>query len=122
MVNRNELWAQTEDLADLIIQSPEIRRYQDAEAQLRAHNEAQTFMSQLRDLQEQIGDFMARKVPEQYYQHLSQEAESLLERLERIPEVQHFQSAQSAVNELLQTVSDHLQRAVLEQVSPEESS
>lgn len=121
MVDRNELWAQTEDLADLIIRSPEIQRYQDAEAQLQAHSEVQRLMLRLRDLQDEIGDFITRKVPEQYYQHSTQEVESLLERLERIPEVQRFQSAQAAINELLQTISNHLQSAVLEQVAPEQS-
>ncbi len=120
MTNHNELWAQTEDLADLIIKSPEIRLYQEAEKKLQAHQQAVHLMAQLRDLQDQIGDFISRKVPEQYYRHLSEEAESLLEQLEKIPEVQHFQSAQSAVNELLQAVSDHLQQAVLQQVTQED--
>jgi cell fate (sporulation/competence/biofilm development) regulator YmcA (YheA/YmcA/DUF963 family) len=116
MIDRNELWAQAEDLADMILQTPEIHRYQKAEAELQAHAEAQALINRLRSLQEQIQEFAARNVPEAYYRHLSHETESLLNELEKIPEVREFQEAQEAVNELLQAVSDRLGRAVQERV------
>lgn len=121
MVDRNELWAQAEELAELIIQSPEVVLYQQAEEALKSTPSAQSMMNQLRDLQEQIGEFQARKVPFEHYKHLMRDVESLLERLETIPEVKQFETAQSAINELLEAVSNQLSKAVLERVTGEES-
>lgn len=121
MVDRNELWAEAEELADLIIQSPEVIHYQQAEKLLKATPQAQNKMAQLRDLQEQIAEYQFRKVPFEHYKHLMLDMESLLSQLETIPEVQVFQGAQAALNELLQAVSNQLSRAVLERVTGEES-
>lgn len=121
MVDRNELWAEAEELADLIIQSPEIIRYQTTEQALKDVPQAQTMMVQLRDLQEQIAEFQARRVPFEHFKHLMHDMESLLEQLDNIPEVRHFQAAQAEVNELLQSVSNQLAKAVLERVTGEES-
>ncbi|MCL6631723.1 MAG: YlbF family regulator [Alicyclobacillus herbarius] len=116
-MDRNELWAQAEELADLILQTEEIQRYQAAEAKLQQHSEAQALIRRLRSVQEQIEEFAARKVPEAYYRHLTQESESLLEQLEKIPVVREFQEAQTAVNNLLQDVSEHLGRVVQERIT-----
>lgn len=114
----NELLLQAEELADMIMEMPEVDAYKRAEADLQNCSEAQGMMRQLKDLQEQIADFTARNVPEQYYQHLSKESESLLEKLGTIPEVKAFQEAQSKVSSLLQEVSDRLASAVMKQVTP----
>lgn len=121
MVDRNELWAQAEELAELIIQSPEVIDYQQAEQALKSTPRAQSLMTQLRDLQEQIAEFQVRKVPFEHYKHLMPDVESLLEKLETIPEVKQFETAQSAINELLEAVSNQLSKAVLERVTGEES-
>lgn len=121
MVDRNELWAEAEELADLIIQSPEIVRYQETEQALKQVPQAQAMMTQLRDLQEQIAEFQARRVPFEHFKHLMHDMESLLEQLENIPEVRQFQAAQAEVNELLQAVTNQLGKAVLERVSGEPS-
>jgi cell fate (sporulation/competence/biofilm development) regulator YmcA (YheA/YmcA/DUF963 family) len=121
MVDRNELWAEAEELADLIIQSPEIIQFKESELALKEVPEAQVMMAQLRELQEQIAEFQARRVPFEHYKHMMHDMESLLEKLENIPEVRKFQAAQSAVNDLLQAVTNQLAKAVLERVTGEVS-
>lgn len=115
-LNRNEIWAETEELADLIIRCPEIQTFHEAESQLHSHPKAVSMMAQLRDLQEQISDFQARRVPPKHFVHLLKESESLMEQLENIPEVTAFQQAQGEVNELLQSVTTRLAAAVLSKV------
>ncbi|QQE80678.1 YlbF family regulator [Alicyclobacillus sp. SO9] len=117
-ISHNDLLVQAEELADRIMEMPEVDAYKKAEADLQRCSDAQSMMLQLKDLQEQIAEFSSRNVPEQYYQHLSKESESLLEKLETIPEVNAFQEAQSKVNRLLQEVSDRLASAVMKQVVP----
>lgn len=112
MVDRNELWAEAEELADLLIQSPEFTQYQRAETAMKRNRLALSMITELKDLQEQIGGFEARKVPEEYYRNLMDQSESLLQQLEKIDEVREFQVAQDAVNELLQTVTNRLSEAV----------
>ncbi|WP_067922203.1 YlbF family regulator [Alicyclobacillus shizuokensis] len=116
-MDRNELWVQAEELADMILQTPEIQRYQQAEARLQEHPQAQSLMRRLRSLHEQIKEFTVRKVPEAYYRHLTQESEAVLQELEQIPVVREFQQAQSAVNDLLQAVTERLGQAVQERMT-----
>ncbi|WP_067931624.1 YlbF family regulator [Alicyclobacillus kakegawensis] len=116
-MDRNELWMQAEELADMILQTPEIQRYQQAESRLQEHPQAQSLMRRLRSLHEQIEEFTVRKVPEAYYRHLTQESEAVLQELEQIPVVREFQQAQSAVNDLLQAVSERLGQAVQERMT-----
>jgi cell fate (sporulation/competence/biofilm development) regulator YmcA (YheA/YmcA/DUF963 family) len=121
MTNHNELWAQTEELADLIIQAPEIAAYQAAEQRMKEHPTARQMMEKLKALQEEIAEYQARRVPPMHYIHLIKDSESLLEQLEKIPEVVEFQRTQAAVNELLQAVTNRLAKAVLRRVSDDES-
>lgn len=79
---------------------------------MKANAAAMAGIRRLRELQEQIGDMMSRRVSEAYYQHLTDESESLLAELESIPDVQNFLQAQSAVNDLLQAVTSRLAMAV----------
>jgi cell fate (sporulation/competence/biofilm development) regulator YmcA (YheA/YmcA/DUF963 family) len=120
MINRNELWAETEELADLIIKAPEIIAFQQAEQQMKEHPSAQSMISKLKELQEEVGEYQARKVPPKHFVHLLKESESLMEQLEKIPEVVTFQQAQTEVNELLQAITSRLARAVLQRVTDEE--
>jgi cell fate (sporulation/competence/biofilm development) regulator YmcA (YheA/YmcA/DUF963 family) len=108
MIDRNELWAQAEELAELLIRCPEIQAYREAEARMNANPQAVSMIRKLRELQEEIADFQARRVPEAYYRHLVAESESLLAKLEKIPEVKAFQEAQTAVNDLLQEVTQRI--------------
>lgn len=120
-MERNEIWAETEELADLLIQADEIQAFHEAEVNLKAHPQAARMMNELRELQEQVADFQARKVPPKHFIHLLQRSESLLQELENIPEVTEFQRAQSAVNDLLQSVTNRLALAVTTRVTNPES-
>lgn len=117
MLDRNELLAQADELADMIIQSPEITRYQIAENNMRTHKDALQLLARVQELQSQVAEFQARRVPPMHFSHLLEETESLFAKMENIPEVQAFQAAQSAVNELLQSVTKRLADAVLTRVS-----
>lgn len=119
MADHNDLLLQAEDLAEMIIQAPEVASYKKEEQKLRDNAEAQSLMTRVKDLQEQIADYSARNVPEQYYKSIVDESESLLEQLEKIPEVQSFQEAQNAINELLKDISDRLALAVLQHIAPQ---
>ena len=119
-MNQTELWAETDELAELIIQSPEIVAFHEAEKHLKAHPKANQMMTELRDLQAQVADFQARKVPPKHFLHLLKDSESLLEELEKIPEVIAFQRAQQRVNDLLKSVTDRLAQAVLSGVVDDE--
>jgi|GEM_PF-6672694 len=122
MMTHEELLAQAEELADMIMQSPEVVAYKQAQQRVADCPEAQKLMNRLKEVQEQTADFSARHVPERYYQPLSQESESLLAELEKIPEVKAYQSAQSTVNDLLKDISDCLALAVARQIAPESKS
>ncbi len=115
----NELWAETAELADLIIQSADVVAFQAAEMKMNAHPEVARLMVQLKETHEQIGDFQARHVPPKHYLHLLEQSESILHHLESIPEVIQFQNAQSSVNNLLQEISLRLAKAVFTQVNSE---
>lgn len=119
-MNQSELWAETDELAALIIQSPEIVAFHEAEKYLKAHPKANQMMAKLRELQAQVADFQARKVPPKHFLHLLKDSESLLEELEKIPEVIAFQRAQQSVNHLLRSVTDRLAQAVLSGVADDE--
>lgn len=121
-MNQEELWAETDELARLIMESPEITAFHAAEKNLKEHVKASQMMAELRLLQEQVGEFQARKVPPKHYVHLLQQSESLMEALEKIPEVVAFQQCQQEVNTLLQSVTSRLAQAVLTKVADEEDN
>ncbi|MCF8564510.1 YlbF family regulator [Alicyclobacillus tolerans] len=117
MVDRNELWVEAEELADLLIQSPELVSFREAERKMKENESALQMIQELRELQEQIGEFQSRNVPRPYYQHLEQKSELLLEKLDNIEEVRNFQESQQAVNQLLKDVTDRLSHAVMTRLS-----
>ena len=121
-MNQGELWAETDELASLIMQSPEIIAFHEAERNLKAHVRASQLMAELRLLQEQIGEFQARKVPPKHYVHVLHNSESIMGELEKIPEVAAFQQSQQEVNDLLQQVTSRLAQAVLARVEDDEEN
>lgn len=116
-MNQEQLWAETDELAKLIMESTEIVSFHQAEKNLKEHVQASQMMAELRLLQEQVAEFQARNVPPKHYIHLLQQSESLMERLEKIPEVAAFQQSQQQVNDLLQSVTSRLAQAVLTKVA-----
>ena len=121
MIDRNELLAQADELAEMIMQAPEIIAYQKAEQQMKAHPQAESLLRRVRELQEQVAEFQARNVPPMHFAYLLEETESLFEKLDMIPEVQAFQQAQTAVNQLLQSVTNRLARGVQNRVNDQEN-
>ena len=117
MVDRNELLAEAEDLADMIMEAPEIEKYKTAEILMQANTEASAKLRRVKELQEQVAEFQARNVPPMHFAHLLEETEKLFGALEEFPEVRAFQHAQQEVNELLSAITRRLARAVLERVS-----
>lgn len=103
---------EADQLAEMLINRPEIEAYQAAEARMIANPSVVADMRRLKEIQEQIGDFMSRNVPEAHYQHLQTEMESLLSHLEQVPEVAAFISAQSDVTNLIQAVTERLSRVL----------
>ena len=112
MVDRNELLVQANELAELLLQTPEITAYKEAERNMKANPKTEAKIRQLHELIDQVGEFRARNVPFKHYQHLLKDSEALLNELQSIPEVRAFQEAQTAINDLLQTVANRLQRGV----------
>lgn len=113
MVDRNELLAEANELAELLLKTPEIAAYRLAERNMKANPATEAKIRKLRELTDQVGEFRARNVPFKHYEHLLKESETLLNELQSIPEVHAFQEAQAAINELLQTVTDRLARGVM---------
>lgn len=113
MVDRNELLAQAAEIAEILLQAPEVGAYQDADKQLKANPQTEAKIRKLRELTDQVGDFKARNVPFKHYQHLVAESENLLNELQSIPEVRTFQETQTAINALLESVTNRLARGVM---------
>lgn len=113
MVDRNELLAQANEIAELLLKTPEIAAYRLAEQNMKANPATESKIRKLRDLTDQVGEFRARNVPFKHYEHLLKDSESLLNELQSIPEVRAFQEAQTAINELLLSVTDRLSRGVM---------
>jgi cell fate (sporulation/competence/biofilm development) regulator YmcA (YheA/YmcA/DUF963 family) len=107
-VSQDMLHAQAEELADLLTSRPEVTQYQEAERRMMSLPHVISMIRQLQDLQDQIGDFISRNVPEVHYSHLQQEMESILSRVEDIPEVVTFMDAQTQLNDLIQSVTGRL--------------
>jgi cell fate (sporulation/competence/biofilm development) regulator YmcA (YheA/YmcA/DUF963 family) len=113
MADRNELLAEANELAELLLKTPEISAYRLAEKNMKADPATESKIRKLRELTDQVGEFRARNVPFKHYEHLLKDSEALLNELQSIPEVRAFQEAQTAINELLQTVTNRLSRGVM---------
>jgi cell fate (sporulation/competence/biofilm development) regulator YmcA (YheA/YmcA/DUF963 family) len=117
MTDRNDLLTEADELAEMILQSPEIVKYKEAEKQMQSQPEATAMLRRVKELQEQVAEFQARNVPPLHFSYLLEETESIFAKLDMIPEVKAFQFSQTEVNDLLQAVTRRLARAVLSQVS-----
>jgi len=115
MLDRNELWAEAFELGEMIAQSEEVTSYQEAEKAMRDNIEAQVLLRKLRDQQEQL-TALERFATRDHLKGLESDIQALLDLLDGIPEVQKFRECQSAVNELLQSVSSILAKVVTESI------
>lgn len=111
-MDRIDLLLQAGELADLILESPEVDAYRRANAALHEHREAVSFMRRLGELREQVAEFQARRVPPMHYRYLLEETDGIMQQLEHIPEVKAFEDAEAKLNALLDEVADRLSSAV----------
>jgi cell fate (sporulation/competence/biofilm development) regulator YlbF (YheA/YmcA/DUF963 family) len=117
LLDRNEVWSQAHELGLLIASSPEVRRYQEAEAKMKSNPEATRLIAELRELQERIASlyhFGQRDLAKP----LEETAETLFQKLDAIPEVVAFKKAQQDVDELLQEVTRRIAAVVSDQIAP----
>lgn len=118
-MDRLNLLLQAEELADLILQSPEVEDYRAAEAALQNQPEATNLIRRLRELREQIAEFQARNVPPMHYAYLLEETEKIRGQMDEIPEVREYESAQQKMETLFDSVSSRLSSAVHQQLDLE---
>lgn len=113
-MDRLELLLQADELADLLLMSPEIEVYRRTEEALNRNGNALNLLKRFHELREQVAEFQARKVPPMHYSYLLAETDQLLKQLEEIPEVTAYEQAQAKLNELLDAVTATLYSAVQE--------
>lgn len=113
-MDRVDLLYEADELADLILQMPEVQTFRAAKAKLDANPEAVNLMRRFRELGEQVAEFQARKVPPMHYSYLLEETDQLMARVKAIPEVQAFEEAEERMNALLDSVTSRLSSAVEE--------
>ncbi|WAH35552.1 YlbF family regulator [Alicyclobacillus dauci] len=111
-VDRVDLLVQADELADMILKTPEIQAFKQAEAAMEANGEAMNLLRRFRELREQVAEFQARQVPPMHYSYLLEETDQLMKKLEQIPEVKAFEDAQSKMNALLNAIASRLSAAV----------
>lgn len=113
-MDRIHLLMEADELADLILQTPEVQAYRQAESALETNGEAKSLLRRLHELREQVAEFQARRVPPMHYSYLLEETDKLMEQLNTIPVVKTFEEAQEKMNALLDTVTSALANAVNE--------
>ncbi|ACV58285.1 YlbF family regulator [Alicyclobacillus acidocaldarius] len=111
-MDRGVIWEKASELARLIADSEQARRYRDAKAKLDGSPEAQSLLRRFRELQEAVAEFQARRVPPMHYRHVIEEADRLLADMRRMPEIASFEEAERDLNQLLDAVSSRLQRGL----------
>lgn len=112
MSSQDVLLAEAEQLADMLMQCQEVQEYRRTEASMNALPEVAALLRRLRDLQEQIGEFVSRNVPEEHFRSLQEDMDAALTKLEGIPEVTAFMAAQTRINDLIQAVTGRLASAL----------
>lgn len=116
-MDRLNLLVQADELADLILQTPEVIAYREAETALNTNGEATNLLRRLKELREQVAEFQARRVPPMHYAHLLEETDQLMKKMENIPELKAFESAQHRIEELFDSITAVLTAAVHKQSS-----
>lgn len=111
-MDRNDLLAEADDLAELILHTPELAAYRDAQAAMERNREAVHLLRKFHELREQVAEFQARRVPPMHYSYLLKETDEVLQKMEEIPEIKAYEQAQKELEELLTAVTDRLSSAV----------
>lgn len=121
-MDRLSLLLQADELADMILQLPEVQSYRETEAAMERNTDAMNLLRRFRELREQVAEFQARRVPPMHYASLLQETDELMAKLEEIPEVQAFEAAQERMNELFDAITARLKSAVETQINEDSAS
>lgn len=111
-MDRLNLLVQADELADLILQTPEVTAYREAEMALNRNGEATNLLRRLKELREQVAEFQARRVPPMHYAHLLEETDGLMKQMENIPELKAFETAQHRIEEMFDSITAVLTAAV----------
>lgn len=115
-MDRVDLLNEANELADLILRTPEIEMYRAADAALKQNGTALHLLRRFRELREQVAEFQARRVPPMHYAYLLEETDQLLKELQAIPEIVAFEDAQEKLNTLLDAVTARLSSSVKERL------
>ena len=115
ILDRNEIWAQAFELGQLILDSPEVIRYKEAETAMNDHPEIGSKVRQFRDLQEQY-ERLSEHGSGSHLDGLRADIKRLSADLDSYPEVQAYKAAMTAVDELLDSVTKLIAGAISEKM------
>ncbi|MFX4301953.1 YlbF family regulator [Alicyclobacillus tolerans] len=113
-VDMVELLSLTEELADAILESDEVKAYQEAEAKLRNNSKARKLLQQFQDLTEQIAELQARGVPAIHMANMLKTLESVKQELDSEPEAVLLQKSAENVENLLEQIGKQMARPLTE--------
>lgn len=113
-VDMVELLSLTEELADAILESDEVKAYQEAEAKLRNNPKARKLLQQFQDLTEQIAELQARGVPAIHMANMLKTLESVKQELDSEPEAVLLQKSAENVENLLEQIGKQMARPLTE--------
>ncbi|QRF23842.1 YlbF family regulator [Alicyclobacillus sp. TC] len=113
-VDMVELLSLTEELADAILESDEVKAYQEAEAKLQNNPKARKLLQQFQDLTEQIAELQARGVPAIHMANMLKTLESVKQELDSEPEAVLLQKSAENVENLLEQIGKQMARPLTE--------
>lgn len=113
-LDRNEIWAQAFELGQLILESPEVLRFKEAEKTMDTHPEISSKVRKFRDLQEQY-ERLSEHGSGSHLDGLRQDITKLSAELDAYPEVKAYKEAMAQVDELLKAVTDKIASTIADQ-------
>ncbi|HEU4964335.1 MAG TPA: YlbF family regulator [Bacilli bacterium] len=112
-LDRNEIWAQAFELGQLILDSPEVNKFKEAEFAMEQHPEIKPKLRQFRDLQEQY-ERLSEHGTGSHLDALRGDVNKLSDELDAFPEVQAYKQAMAEVDELLKAVTALIANTIAE--------
>jgi cell fate (sporulation/competence/biofilm development) regulator YlbF (YheA/YmcA/DUF963 family) len=113
ILDRNEIWAQAHELGQLILESPEVIRFKEAEQTMEHHPVLSSKIRKFRDLQDEY-DKLSEYSTGSHLDGLRNDIRTLSQELDTYPEVQAYKAAMSEVDDLLQAVTQLVASAISE--------
>jgi len=112
-LDRNEIWAQANELGQLILESPEVARFKECEQAMENDPEISSRLRRFRDLQDQL-EKLSEYGTGSHLDGLRSDIRTLSQELDAYPEVQAYKEAMATVDELLQAVTQLIASAISE--------